>query len=148
MSDTLQHTLLESPQYPDFVTDCRQLIDDEVAGKDGASGMTVKTAYKMVQKLKPGIIDDSVKALLPAMTARLEPFYEQYRRQPEGSLGDYFGARQDEISEALLGVTDSRAESSNRPAIKKAYGMIRPQGKKHVGIALPRLGEIIAKHAG
>lgn len=149
MPEDLRTRLIDSPQYPEFVSDCRQLIDDEVASKSGATGLTVKSAYKMVQKLKPNMIDEAVKDLLPEMTTRLQPFYTDYQSGSNGAnLSDYFESRQDEISEAMLGMTDERAEASNRGTIKKAYGMLRPQGKKHVSVALPKLGALIAKHTG
>ncbi len=147
--EDLRTQLVDSPQYPEFVSDCRQLVDDEVASKSGATGLTVKSAYKMVQKLKPNMIDEAVKDLLPELTSRLQPFYADYKSAGNGAgLSSYFESRQDEISEALLGLTDDRAERSNRGTIKKAYGMLRPQGKKHVTVAVPKLGELIAKHTG
>lgn len=147
--EDLRTELVDSPQFPEFVSDCRTLIDDEVAAKSGPTGMTVKSAYKMVQKLKPNMIDEAVKDLTPELANRLQPFYADYQASGNGSsLDGYFESRQDEIAEAMLGVTDERAEASSRNTIKKAYSMLRPQGKKHVTVAVPKLGALIAKHTG
>jgi hypothetical protein len=51
------------------------------------------------------------------------------------------------VADALLGVTDDRAAGSRRDSVKKVYGKLRPQAKKHVEEALPRLGELIDQHA-
>lgn len=143
MSTSLKAVLLDSTRRPEVVADLKQLVDDEVADK----GIAVKSSYGLVKKVKPGIIGDAVDSLLDEFTDRLEPFYADFNAAGGGSLGDYFSGRSDEVSDALLGVTDARAEKSQRESIKKVYGKLRPQGKKNVEAALPRLGAVIEKHA-
>ena len=102
----------------------------------------------MVKALKPGMIRESVDALLDEFVARLEPFYAQYHSSKDGSsLADNFGNRSGEIADALLGITDERAQRSRNATLKKAYEKLRPQGKKHVQEAVPRIGRLIERHA-
>jgi hypothetical protein len=148
VAETLQEILLTPDRRPQVVTDCQQLLDSEVEDKGGVSGLAVKGSYGMVKKVKPGIIHDAVDGLLDDFVARLQPFYAEYQNSGAGkALPDYLTDRGDEVSNALLGVTDSRAERSQRATIKKAYDKLRPQGQKHVQEALPRLGAMIEKHA-
>ena len=55
--------------------------------------------------------------------------------------------QQEPVSEALLGVTDRRAEKSNRQAITSVYSKLRPKAQENVIEALPRLGAVVEKHA-
>ena len=147
MADTLKDILLDSSRRPAVVTDFGDLVDAEVSDKGGVSGAVVKTGFAAVKKIKPGIIPSAVDTLLPDFATALEPFYGDFRAKGGNDFGAYLVGRSDEASDALLSVTDSRAEKSSRDSIKKVYGKLRPNGKKNVEEALPRLGALIDKHA-
>ncbi|MEU4251113.1 hypothetical protein AB0F15_27260 [Amycolatopsis sp. NPDC026612] len=147
MADTLKEILLDSGRRPAVVSDFETLVDAEVSDKGGVSGAVVKTGFAAVKKIKPGIIPSAVDTLLPDFASALEPFYGDYRAKGGNDFGAYLSSRSDEASDALLSVTDTRAEKSSRDSIKKVYGKLRPNGKKNVEEALPRLGQLIDKHA-
>ena len=147
MADTLKEILLDSGRRPAVVSDFETLVDAEVSDKGGVSGAVVKTGFAAVKKIKPGIIPSAVDTLLPDFASALEPFYGDYRAKGGNDFGAYLSSRSDEASDALLSVTDGRAEKSSRDSIKKVYGKLRPNGKKNVEEALPRLGQLIDKHA-
>ncbi|SFP86800.1 hypothetical protein SAMN05421810_103665 [Amycolatopsis arida] len=147
MAETLKEILLDSSRRPAVVTDLQTLVDEEVSDKSGVSGTVVKTGYAAVKKVKPGIIGSAVDSLLDEFAAALEPFYADYKASGGTDFGAYLAGRSDEAADALLAVTDARAEKSSRDSIKKVYGKLRPQGKKNVEEALPRLGKLIDKHA-
>ncbi|MGH3440353.1 MAG: DUF6918 family protein [Sciscionella sp.] len=148
MAETLQEILLTNDNRQLVVTDCEKLIDDEVAGKSGVSGLAVKGGFGVVKKIKPGMIHDAVDSLLDDFVARLQPFYAEHLAAGGGSLPAHLTGRSGEVADALLGITDERAERSQRPTIKKAYEKLRPKGKENVEEALPRLGELLAKYTG
>ena len=149
MAETLQEILLDPARRPQVVTDCQELLDAEVEDKNGVSGLAVKGTFAMVKKVKPGIIHDAVDGLLDEFVARLQPFYADFQASGAAKpLPGYLTDHGDEVSDALLGITDARAERSQRATIKKAYQKLRPQGKKNVEEALPRLGVLIQKHTG
>lgn len=147
MADTLKEILLDSTRRPAVVSDFEGLVDAEVSDKGGVSGAVVKTGFAAVKKIKPGIIPAAVDTLLDDFTGALEPFYGDYKAKGGNDFGAYLVGRSDEASDALLSVTDSRAEKSSRDSIKKVYSKLRPNGKKNVEEALPRLGQLIDKHA-
>jgi hypothetical protein len=147
VADTLKDILLDSSRRPAVVSDFEGLVDAEVSDKGGVSGAVVKTGFAAVKKIKPGIIPSAVDTLLPDFATALEPFYGDFRAKGGNDFGAYLVGRSDEASDALLSVTDSRAEKSSRDSIKKVYGKLRPNGKKNVEEALPRLGALIDKHA-
>lgn len=142
MTQTLKAALLDSSKRPQVVEDLGQMIDDEVDDK----GIAIKSGYGVVKKVKPGIISDAVDSLLDEFTEKLEPFYADYAASGSGSFGDHLSSRSSEVADALLSVTDARAERSSRESIKKVYDKLRPSGKKNVEEALPRLGAVIEKH--
>ncbi|CAM2772645.1 hypothetical protein SAXI111661_00430 [Saccharomonospora xinjiangensis] len=146
MADTLKEILLDSSRRPTVVADLQTLIDEEVAAKSGVSGTVIKTGYAAVKKIKPGIIGAAVESLLDEFVAALEPIYADFRASGASDFGSYLPTRPD-AADALLSVTDARAERSDRESIKKVYGKLRPKGKDNVEEALPRLGKLIDKHA-
>jgi hypothetical protein len=148
MAATLQEILLAPGTQPQVTADCFTLIEQELADKSGISGTAVKLAYKTVNAFMPGHVRFMVGKLLPDMVARLEPFWADFRISGGSGFGDYLAKRGDEVSEALLSVTDARAAASSRPTVIKAYGAVRSHAVKHVQAALPRVGDLVMKYAG
>lgn len=147
MADTLKASLLDANRRGEVVTDLQAFIDREVAGKSGLSGSIIKTGYAAVKKVKPGIIRSAVESLLDEFVAALEPHWAAYRTQPVPGFGAFLAGRPQEVSQALLAVTDRRAERSGRAAITSVYSRLRPKGQDNVIEALPRLGDLVERHA-
>jgi hypothetical protein len=148
MTATLQETLLTPDTKPQVTADCMTLIQQEVSAKSGVSGTTVKLAYKTASTFASGYLQTMVESLLPDMIAELEPYWVDFTTSGASDFGDYLVKRGDEVSEALLSVTDARAEISERPTILKAYRAVRGGAAKHVAAALPAVGALIQKYAG
>lgn len=147
MAQSLQELLLNEAKRPVVITDAQQLLDEEVTSKKGASGLAVRGAYTAVKTVKSGIITETITKLLPDFATQLQPFYDEYHANPGGqSLTEFLTERSDAVSDALLAITDKRAEGTSRTSVKKAYEKIRPNGKKNVEEAVPRLGALIEKH--
>ncbi|MFF0815826.1 DUF6918 family protein [Rhodococcus sp. NPDC003318] len=148
MVAALNETLLDPARLPAVVADVQALIDAEVSDKSGASGLALKGGYGAVKKVGPSIVPDAVEGLLPSFVSRLEPFWQDYGTTGGAGFGDFLSARSDEVSNALLGVTDDKIEGTSKAAVKKVYSSLRPSAQKHVVAALPRLGALVQKHAG
>lgn len=149
MADTLKASLLDSDRRGAVVQDLQVLVDQEVAAKGGLSGGLIKTGYATVKKVRPGIVGHAVDSLLEDFVAALEPYWAGHRAQPApGGFGAYLAARPQEVSHALLAVTDRRAERSSRGSITSVYQRLRPRGQDNVVEALPRLGALVERHAG
>ena len=85
--------------------------------------------------------------LLPDMVAELDPYWADFNASGASGFGDYLVKRGEEVSEALLSVTDARAQNSERPVILKAYRAVRGGATKHVVAALPNVGLLVQKYA-
>ena len=150
-ADTLTARLLsDKAKRPVILADCVKLIDEEVSSKGGLSGIAIKAAYKVVCAVKPGIIRESMDALLEDFVARLEPFYVDHRKDgaAPNAFGDSLKRRPAEVADALLGITDDRAKKAKNATLKGAYEKLRPQAKKHVEEAIPRVGRTLAPYLG
>ena len=148
MPATLQEILLAPETRPQVVSDCQALIEQQVSDVSGISGAAVKIAYKTVNTFMPGHVRHMVESLLPEMVEKLEPFWADFSASGGSAFGDYLAKHGDEVSEALLSVTDARGAASERPTIVKAYNKVRPSAAKHVTAALPNVGALVQKYAG
>lgn len=139
---------LEEVDRQIVIDDTAQLIDDEVGSKSGFSGMALKGGYKVVQKVKPGMIEEAVDHLLDDFTAALDPLYQQYIEDDAAEKFEvYIQDHDTRAANDLLSITDARAEKSDKQVLKKTYSKLRGQAEKHVRQALPGLGRLIDRHA-
>ena len=148
MAPTLHETLLTPDTEPSVVADSLTLIEQEVRGKSGISGAAVKLAYKTAKTFAKGYLQSTVESLLPDLVTELEPYWADFTASGASGFGDYLVKRGDEVSEALLSVSDARARMSERPVIIKAYGTVRGSAGKHIVAALPAVGALVEKYAG
>ena len=146
MAATLQEILLAPDTRPRVVADCFTLIDQEVSRKSGISGTAVKLAYKTVNAFMPGHVRHMVESMLPQMVDQLEPYWADFSTSGGSEFGDYLAKHSEEVSQALLSVTDAKAAASGRPTIVRAYGSIRSSAVKHIEAALPRVGDLVLKY--
>ncbi|WP_194816101.1 DUF6918 family protein [Nocardia sp. XZ_19_385] len=148
MVAALSESLLNDANRTAFLADAKEVLDAEVSDKGGASGLAVKGAYAAAKKVSPTIVPDALESLAPKLIEQLEPFWQEYAANGSGKFADLLVAKSDAVAEALLAVTDARAEASTRPALKKAYSAVRSSAKKNVIEALPRVGDLVQRHAG
>jgi hypothetical protein len=147
--ETLSGKLLtDTSKRPRILGDCERLIADEVDSKGGLSGLAIKGAYKIVCAVKPGIIRESMDGLLNDFVKRLDPFYADHRAKggDPKAFASALASRSSEVADALLGITDDRAKRAKNATLKGAYEKLRPQAKKHVEEAVPRVGRTLAGH--
>lgn len=148
---SLEQILTAPDVRPQVVSRCVRLIDAEVGKKSGISGVAIKAAYKLVQKIKPTMVRDVTDRLLPDFARAMDPFFQESVKEAEGgerAVADVFRSRvdrdADEAADALLGVTDAKIDVA-RPAIKKAYSKLRGSAKGHVKEAVPGLARAIGE---
>ncbi len=139
---------LETVERQDVIDDTAQLIDDEVARKSGLSGMALKGGYKVVKKLKPGIIGEAIDGLLDDFSQALDPLYQEFLNDDDvDTFEAYLASHDDQAAEDLLSITDERAKRADNRVLKKTYKKLRGQAERHVREALPGVGRLIDEHA-
>jgi hypothetical protein len=147
MPATLQEILFSPDTQPQLLADSYALLEQEVAELSGVSGAAVRFAYKTVNTFLPGHIRQVVQSLLPQLVDKLEPYWVDFRASGSGEFGDYVAKRGEEVSQALLSVTDACAEESGNPVVIKAYNTVRGSASRHVEAVLPRVGDLVQTHA-
>lgn len=129
-----------------LVDDALTVLDQEVDEKGGLSGIAIKTAYKLVKGVSPSFLRQVVEHLLPDFLSSLDPLYQEAVSQnipPRKHLE----ANPGRVADALLAITDRRAQNAKNQVVKGTYEKLRGGAKKHVEAAVPRLGQLFEKHA-
>jgi hypothetical protein len=142
---TLPEILTDEAKKPEIVADCMELIDAEVKDKGGISGLAIKAGYGAVKGIKPGFVQNAVTDMLPEFAKALEPIYQDAKSQNK-PVADFFSANSTRVADALLAITDAKAQRAKSGVAKGAYEKLRGSAKKNVEAAVPRLGKIIEKY--
>ncbi len=141
----LIHKLTDTTVQPKVVADCCTLVDEEVKAKGGLSGVAIKTGYKATRNIRPGLIEEAVRKLLPDFAHSLEPMY-QAARSASSTHARYFDQHADHVADALLGITDRKINEAQSSLVRATYQKLRPMAKRHVQDAVPRIGQLIDKY--
>lgn len=142
---TLKEQLGSGEKRQQVIEDAIKVLDAEVADKGGLTGLAVKGGYKVVQGVRPGFVRDVVSGLLDDFLDSVDPIYQE-AKQKNRPAGAYLLENKGRVAEALLGVTDRKAQRAEG-MIKKAYDKLRPMAKGQVEGAAPRLAQLLEKHA-
>lgn len=130
-----------------LLKDCVQLIDNDVAGRRGISGMAIKATYAVVKRLKPNLILEVMAALLDQFIGAFEPLFSrftetstEYAKFPSSLRG-----KEATVADALLTITDDRAKQTSNSTLRSAYEKLRPHAKKYVEEAVPEILNLLAR---
>ena len=139
-------TLLDKLPLPDkrepILDDCQRLLDAEVARKKGMGGLAIKAGYKILKSFKRGAVRGAIDGLLDDFITALEPFHADFVAKGEGTFGGFLKGRTGEVAEALVGVTDTRADRSKHKTLVRGYRKLRPSAVRHVTEAIPGLADL------
>lgn len=143
---TLREQILTEPIRPQLVRECTDLIDREVGGKRGLSGMAIKTAYKAIKTIKRGFVPSLVNFLVDEWVDQLEPYYASFLESDSADFVAYIGTCTPAVAESLLEVTDKRAATTKHRTAGRFYKKLRPNAKGNVIDAVPSLARIVQSH--
>ena len=142
---SLSEVLADPAKRKRVVDDGVAMIEAEVSDKSGLSGIAIKTAFAMVQKVKPGFVGGTLNHLLDDFAKKVDPFWLDCQAQKADPRG-FFSKNGASVADALLSITDGRARNASGP-IRNTYDKLRPEASKHVVSAMPRLADLLRKHA-
>jgi hypothetical protein len=143
---TLREQLGSGDKRNAVIDDALKVLDQEVDDRSGITGLAIKGAYKVVKGIKPGFLREVVDAMLDDFLEALDPVYQE-AAQKKKPAGQHLIENQGRVADALLAVTDRRAQQAQRQVVRSAYDKLRPMAKKQVEQAAPRLGKLLEKHA-
>jgi hypothetical protein len=142
---TLPDVLTSEANKGRVVEDCCALIDAEVKDKGGISGLAIKAGYGAVKGVKPGFVRSVVSDLLLEFARALDPIYQDAKANGQ-PVAAFFASHSDRVAEALLAITDAKAQKSKNGLVKGTYDKLRGSAKKNVEAAVPRLGKMLESH--
>jgi phage-related tail fiber protein len=143
---TLPELLTSDAKKVEVVEDCCALIDAEVKDKGGISGLAIKAGYATIKGIKPGFVKQVVSDLLPDFASALDPIYQDAKSQ-SAAVADFFANNATRVADALLTITDGKAQRSKSGVVKGTYDKLRGSAKKNVEAAAPRLGKMVEKYS-
>jgi len=143
---TLRELLGSADKRGPLVEDALRVLDAEVDDKSGLTGIAVKTAFKVVKGVSPGFLRGVVDHLLDDFLDALDPLYQEAVSRNVAPR-QHLQANPARVADALLAITDRRAQRANNQLVKATYERLRGQAKKHVEAAVPRLGQLFERHA-
>jgi hypothetical protein len=143
---TLPEVLTNDSKKEQVVDACCELIDQEVADKGGISGLAIKAGYGAVKGVKPGFVRKVVADLLPEFARALDPIFQEAKSQSK-AVPAHFESNASRAADALLAITDAKAQKAQSGAVKGAYEKLRGIAKKNVEAAVPRLGRMVDRFA-
>lgn len=127
-----------------IISDSAQILEEEVASKRGLRATALKAGFKAFKRLSPGIIESAFSKLLPAFAPAIDPFYE--RGKASGDVHKYFRDQRAPIADALLAVTDMKANSAANRVMVKIYRSLRGPARGYVMDAVPRISALIVRY--
>lgn len=143
---SLKEAIADLAIRKNVAAECLSLVEREVDAKGGLTGVALKTGYKAVRGIKPGFLDKVVYDLLPEFADAVEPFVSEARAGGKPIEG-HLSSNASRVADALLAITDKKAERSTNSVVKGAYGKLRGMAKSNVESAVPGLARIIALHS-
>jgi hypothetical protein len=143
---SLADVLTSNDKRKQVVDDCVVVLDQEVADKGGLSGIAIKGAFKTVQGVSPGFVRNVVNDLLPEFAKAADPVFQEAKEKGV-SVARHFESEGGRVADALLAITDRRAQRTKYGAVRRLYESLRGTARKHVEAAMPRVGKLIEKHA-
>lgn len=143
---SVKDKLLEPQIRPLLVRDCCALIDQAVKSTKGFSGIAVKGAYTTVKAIRPRFVEGVVDALLDEWVDKLVAFETEHAQGLPGTLAEHLIAHKVRVSEALISVTDERAQTTKHKTAAKFYMRLRPSALQHTEQAIPDLARLVEKY--
>ena len=147
-ADRFTH-ILSADLIDQVVSSCAQLVRDEAAQKRGVTGVVIKGGLKLVERIRPKILEDLFYGLLPTFVERLTPLYEAHLAKlgvDDLAPSAFLKACADEVTATLLSVTDDRAQRSKLTALVGAYRKLRPLAEDNIRAAIPALGTLLDRY--
>lgn len=145
MGTLLSHLPLPEKRA-EIVSACRDLLESEVSRKGGLGGFAVKAGYGALKAIKPGVVVEAIDGLLDDFLAALEEFHSAHAASAQGSFGGRLKQDAARVAEALLRVTDRRAEQSKHGSLRGLYRKLRPSALRHVQEAVPGLADLVDRY--
>lgn len=127
-----------------LVRDVAELIEHEVDDQRGLTGAAIRSGYRLVTRMRDGLIRDALDDMLDAFVSELDPLWFEH-----GSLqgfDQFLAAHRCRVAQRMLQVTDARRDTARNRSLRSAYDRLGPVARPRIERAVPRLGQVIQKY--
>jgi hypothetical protein len=142
---SLSEVIADAARRRAVIEDATRVLEAEVSDKGGLSGLAIKGGFATVKRLKPDFVPGSLNMLMDDFARQIDPFWERCRASGTDAR-TFFTREGGSVADALLVITDGKARNVAGP-IRAVYDQLRPKAREHVIAAMPRLGELVRRHA-
>lgn len=133
--------LLAPDTFEPLVADCAAIVRDEI----GRRGPVIRTGFNLLQRARPDLVERALRYLLPAFARALDPYHADAEAAGD-ALGPHLLARDGEVADSLLAVTDRRIERVENRAVRNLYGKLRGRARAEVVRSLPAVTAVLERH--
>lgn len=141
MSRPPSERLLAPGTFEPLVADCAAVVRDEI----GRRGPVIRTGFNLVRRARPDLVERGLRYLLPAFARALDPYHAAAEAAGD-ALGPHLLARDGEVADSLLAVTDRRIERVENRAVRNLYGKLRGRARAEVVRSLPAVVRVLERH--
>lgn len=127
---------------PEVVKDFCDLTYAEV----GKLGFVLRNGFKAALKVRSDIVHETMIVLLPEMSEMFESFYAEHMACSEPNIKTYVLDNSERIIQAVLSVTDRRANASEWWALRKIYYGLRKFAESVLRNAIPGFIQVLEQH--
>lgn len=142
---SLSSVLADATRRRAVIDDATRVLEAEVADKGGLSGMAIKAGFATVKRVKPDFVPGSLNMLMDEFSRQIDPFWARCQEQ-NADARSFFVREGAAVADALLTITDGKARNVAGP-VRAVYDQLRPKAREHVVAAMPRLGDLVKRHA-
>ena len=143
---SLADQLLAPHHSREFEGDLVRLIETRIAAVSGLKGFGFKAALAAVQLNFPDAIPRAVHHLSPQIVAALEPLHQEFRKQSGGDFSAFLRQHSTRMTDAMMGVTDTRVERSKSTTLKSFYASFHGFAQKEISAGMPDLAKLIRSY--
>ena len=143
---TLSEILLNPKHRDAIIADCVNRVEARVANASGLKGLGLKAGLSAIKKVKPDAVPRAVTRMLPEFAAALDPIYQRFRASGERDFSRYLKQHAAEAREALMSITDARADATSHGALRSGYRKLRGTLAAELEAMLPELVKGLSAH--
>lgn len=141
----LRDRIMHGPREATVVRECAHMIESFLAGAGGMKGFTLRSALHTAQRARPDLLEQSSRRLLPEFLEALEPYYQDWDPTLESDFAAQLMRHKDAACDAILAVTDARAQRSSNRVVTSIYSRMRDGARKDVERVFPELATLIGR---
>ncbi len=140
---TLSDVLLAPAARANLANDLEALILHRTAQISGPAGVLIRAGLRTVRSIRPDIVRRGCQHLLPDFVQAMEAQYLAYLSQTDADFSHFLQARNTQVAEQLLAVTDRRLAQSHNRLLRASYRRLRPRAMAQICAALPDLAVLL-----